>query len=80
MPAPAEEELEATAEMPEMKDQDFLAMDGNLVLKGVVKASDFIKEDGSKLSAVPVLKNNYILPKDIKYTAGGKLKKNNKIC
>merc|ERR1712086_310416 len=66
-----EEEEQEPKKMPKMKDQDFLAMDGNLILKGVVKASDFIKEDGTKIKEVPILKNNYILPNDIKYTAGG---------
>ena len=68
-----DEEEQEPKKMPKMKDQDFLAMDGNLILKGVVKASDFIKEDGTKLKEVPILKNNYILPNDIKYTAGGML-------
>lgn len=69
----AQQEEQSVQEMPKLKDQDFLAMNGNLVLDGVVKASDFLKSDGSKVKEVAILKNNYILPKDIKYTAGGKL-------
>ena len=66
-------EEKSVKQLPKLKDQDFLAMDGNLVLDGVVKATNFIKTDGSEVKEVPILKNNYILPNDIKYTAGGKL-------
>ena len=59
--------------LPKNKDQDFLALDGNLVLDGVVKATGFLKKDGTPLTEVPVLKENYVMPKDIKYTAGGNL-------
>jgi len=68
-----QQEEKSVQEIPKLKDQDFLAMNGNLVLDGVVKATDFLKSDGSKVKEVAILKNNYILPKDIKYTAGGKL-------
>ena len=54
-----------TTVMPKMKNQDFLALDGNLVLNGVIKATNFIKADGSQLKEVPILKNNYIIPKQI---------------
>ena len=57
--------------MPQLKDQDFLALDGNLVLNGTVKATNFIKSDGSEVKEVPILKNNYIIPKEIKYNADG---------
>ena len=59
--------------LPKNKDQDFLALDGNLVLDGVVKATGFLKKDGTPLTEVQVLKENYVMPKDIKYTAGGNL-------
>ena len=61
----------ATKRMPKLKDQDFLALDGNLVLDGTIRANNFIKNDGSELTEVPVLRNKYVIPKEIIYKADG---------
>ena len=57
--------------MPRFRGQDFLAINGSLVLDGAIKATNFIKSDGSNLKEIPILKNNYIMPKEIIYNADG---------